>query len=258
MHVDRWGQPVGSRDRAADAYFKAVLERTKPALVLIDGMTTLYRIHGLDTNGVQGTDLVGGWMRSLTDSNRRTVLMIDHTSKNAGPESGPIGSQHKIAMIQGVALRVKATSRPRKGGVGHATLLVGKDRLGEVMGKSSEADTPVAAEVTFDNKTDPKRLTITYDAPNMASSAAAQFVDSRSGEMLRVLRAKAGILGEYEKAWMSPLEIRMAAGIEFDKTRERNTQTTLLQDLMDDGLIEHNGGQRSASKYRAVLPDDVD
>lgn len=258
MHVDRWGQQVGSRERRSDAILRETLERVDPEFILVDGTTTLYRIHGLDTNGVQGTDLVGGWLRGLTDNNRRTVLLIDHTSKNAGPESGPIGSQHKIAMVQGIALRVKASKRPRRGGVGEAVLLVGKDRLGQVMGVSSDADTPVAAEVVFDGTGPNGSLSITYDPPQPGSTSSVQFVDPRVGEMLRVLRAKAGILGEHDRAWMSPREIRLAAGVDFDAVREKNVQRDLLRDLVDEGEIEHNGVTTSASKYRAVLPPDID
>lgn len=257
MHVDRFGVPVPPRERLQDRVLAEALAHHDPTLIIVDGTTTLYRIHGLDTNGVQGTDVVGGWLRDLTDSNRRTVLLIDHTAKNAGPESGPIGSQHKIAMIQGAALRVSRNGpRPRPGSIGHATLLVLKDRLGKVIEKSSEADTPVAAEVTFDS-TQADRLTITYEKPDPNSTAGVRVVtDSRSDQMLRVLQERAASdLDNYgTSAWMSPAEIRVAGGVIFDQ-REKNKQRTLLTDLVDAGLIEHNGGSGHSSRYRAILPD---
>lgn len=259
MHVDRFGQQIkpGPNERQSDRVLRDLLASKNPALVIVDGTTTLYRIHGLDTNAVQGTDLVGGWLRSLTNGQRRTVLLIDHTSKNASAESGPIGSQHKIAMVQGIALRVKTGTRPRIGSTGHAALLVGKDRLGMVMGLSSDADMPVAAEVTFDSETDPKFCRITYAAPNAASTPGVQIIDSRSQSMLEALQAKAASdLDNYGDAWMRTSEVvALAAGVSFDKTKEPNVATTMLKALVVSGLVEHNGGARSASKYRAILPD---
>ena len=262
MHVDRFGQQIrpGPEERDSDRVMRDLLNTKNPALVIVDGTTTLYRIHGLDTNGVQGTDLVGGWLRSLTNGQRRTVLLIDHTSKNASAESGPIGSQHKIAMVQGVALRVGKGTRPRIGSIGNAPLLVGKDRLGMVMGKSSDADMPVAAEVTFDSATDPAFCRISYAAPNMASTPSVQIVDSRKEAMLDALREKLKNQGgNLDAAWMRPKEIRLAANISFETSgNEKNLQTELLQRLMDSGEVEHNGVKTSASKYRCISADPTD
>ena len=257
MHVNRWGEPIPPLDRPQDRVFNRLLAERDPSLVIVDGTTSLYRIHGLDTNGVVGTDLVGGWLRQITNGNRRTVILIDHTSKNAGPESGPIGSQHKIAMIQGAALRVKTHRRPRPGSVGHASLLVLKDRLGMVMEKASDADVPVAAEVTFDSQTTPGSLSITYEKPNPNSTSSVQFVDSRKTAMLDALVAWArGVLAQHggnldsaDQWWMTPKEIRTAAGTgDFNPP---DAQTRMLRELAQDGLVEHNGS-RGGSKWRAT------
>lgn len=257
MHVDRWGQPIPPLDRPQDRVFNRLLAEHDPSLVVVDGTTSLYRIHGLDTNGVQGTDLVGGWLRQITNGNRRTVILIDHTSKNAGPESGPIGSQHKIAMIQGAALRVKTHRRPRPGSIGHASLLVLKDRLGMVMEKASDADVPVAAEVTFDSQTTAGSLSITYEKPDPNSTPSVQFVDSRQTAMLDALTAWAqgvlaqngGNLDSADQWWMTPKEIRTAAGTgDFNPP---DVQTRMLRELAQDGLVEHNGS-RGGSKWRAT------
>lgn len=254
LHVDRWGEKKPNSGESSRVLADA-LRRYSPSLIIVDGTTSLFRIHGLDTNGAEGTDLVAGWLRQLTEgkkSNERTVILIDHTSKNAAADSGPIGSQHKIAMVQGTALHVKAdkSSRPRRGKIGSAALLVGKDRLGVVMGASSEGDPPVAANVTFDNETDPALLTITYATPDPRDSAHVQFTDAQQQVLDALVKRATDNPGDPALWFMSTKEVLTATG---RRDLDSNTMTGIFKMLAASSKIEHNGGQRSASKWRAVL-----
>lgn len=266
MHFDRYGQPIEPRNRPQDRVFDELLASRDPSLVIVDGTTSLYRIHGLDTNGVQGTDLVGGWLRRLTNSNRRTVILIDHTAKSAGVDSGPIGSQHKIAMIQGVALRVQKQIRPRPGIKGEATLLVLKDRLGKVVEHSSEADTPVAAHIVYDS-TVPGKLTITYGSPKPEDSGLARIIDSRGEAMLTALvQWSSANLGDIDAQWKSSDEAVMLSGTSFtDSERDKaSLPAKMLSEFVDrpeqvekrypDWTVETNGKRTRGKKWRAVPP----
>lgn len=163
MLVNKWGEANATADsRANEEALAAALASIDPGLIVVDGLTTLYGLHGLDTNDATSTDRITNFLKFLTRGNETTVLFIDHTGKSAGLGAMPIGSQHKIAMVQGAAIQVHADDRPRQGHVGHLRLAVGKDRLGKVRAASSSGDPQIAAEVTFDS-TDPSgqvRLTL--------------------------------------------------------------------------------------------------
>lgn len=132
MQRGKFGASPTDEGRENEETFRRHLERFDPTLIVVDGMTMLYGLHGLDTNDASGTDVIKSWLFSLTRSGRTTVIVIDHTGKNAGAGASPIGAHHKIAMIQGAALRADAVKRPMPGEHGQVRLTVYKDRLGEV------------------------------------------------------------------------------------------------------------------------------
>ena len=47
---------------------------------VVDGMTVLYGLHGLDSNDNASTDVITGWLKQLTRNGRSTVIVIDHMS----------------------------------------------------------------------------------------------------------------------------------------------------------------------------------
>ena len=149
---DRWGGIQDTEEsQIARNTFTSAIRQHDPSLVIVDGVTTLYSIHGLDTNDATSTDVIGRWLRGISDNNRRTTLLIDHTPKTASPGSTPLGSQHKIAMIQGAALQVHTSIQPRPGGCGKARIYVGKDRPGGVMENSTVTEPYCVADVEFDS-----------------------------------------------------------------------------------------------------------
>jgi KaiC/GvpD/RAD55 family RecA-like ATPase len=135
MQRDNWGNmkytPVGE----ANAHIlAATLEQTDPALIIADGMTSVYGLHGLDSNNSVQTDVITNWLKSLTRGGRTTVIIIDHMAKTGERGSMPIGSQHKVAMVQGTLLQVwpKDNKGPRLGAKSELELIVLKDRPGQV------------------------------------------------------------------------------------------------------------------------------
>lgn len=153
MQRDTWGNekrsPLGELNAAL---WEAALEQHRPGLVVVDGMSVLYGLHGLNTNDVTSTDVITNWLKKVTDNGRRTVIVIDHTSKGAEKGSSPIGSQHKISMVQGAAIQVVPVVQPMPGRLGHVELCIGKDRPGKVREISSDHKVQVAADVFIDSR----------------------------------------------------------------------------------------------------------
>ena len=134
--------------------FSALVDDFDPTLIIADGMTVLYGLHGLDTNDATSTDIIGTWLKALSRGNRTATIVIDHTGKGGG--RAPIGAHHKIAMVQGSAIHAAAIDQPMPGRVGTIQLSVTKDRHGYVRqfcppGKS-DMD-PEAGVVTLDSST---------------------------------------------------------------------------------------------------------
>lgn len=155
MQKSERGNGPTAAGKASEAAFAKALKEIDPALIVVDGMTRLFGLHGLNINDAVSTDVITTWLTSLTRGGRTTVLVIDHTSKNSGEGAGPIGSQHKIAMVQGTALRAESIQQPMPGKLGRVNLVVAKDRPGKVREFSSQNQgEQIAAEVVIDSRTE--------------------------------------------------------------------------------------------------------
>ena len=153
LQRNKWGEKMPTEKGAANqTAFDALLESIDPSLIVVDGMTVLYGIHGLDTNDAASTDVIIGWLKGLTRGSRSTVIVIDHTGKGAQRGATPLGSQHKMAMVQGSALQLCVVEQPYPGNPdGEMELVVGKDRPGAVRKVSTKVEHPVAAIVRMDS-----------------------------------------------------------------------------------------------------------
>lgn len=238
MQRDRWGdaQVTDTGRESTDALTRS-LNLRDPSLIIIDGTTTLYRIHGLDTNASNGTDLIGGWLRRLTDNGNRTVILIDHTGKTASPSSDPIGSQHKIAMIQGAALHVYATTKPRRGHRTTASIYLGKDRPGSVAEHSVDGEALKCAEVIFDSTG--KHLQITVETPD-PSKTRVDFTDDDRAAIEEVLR-------DHYPAWLTRSQILTV----MDKAMGYKKWGNRIEPMLDSNVIEKRGLSRDRA-YRLV------
>lgn len=176
MQRNRWGNAeptdVGRRN---SELFQMALDQKDPSLIIVDGMTVLYGLHGLDSNDAVSTDIITTWLKRLCRGGRSTVIVIDHTGKGASRGASPIGAHHKIAMVQGTALQVSPIDQPMPGVKGEVELIIYKDRPGVVRASSSRTKPAVAALVTLDsreegitrievNPPDPDVLTVTTDS----------------------------------------------------------------------------------------------
>lgn len=157
MQRNKWGkdQPTKSGEFAQDQ-FDMALQTLDPDIIVADGMTALYGLHGLDANDAVSTDVITSWLKRLTRNGRSTVIIIDHQAKSAEKGSMPIGSQHKVAMVQGTLLQVWPIKQPMPGDVGEMELVVLKDRPGQVRAHSQKTGgrgkAQVAGVVTLDSR----------------------------------------------------------------------------------------------------------
>ena len=152
MQRYRFGYAPTDEGKMSESIFRTLLQEYDPTLIVVDGMTVLYGLHGHDTNEATATDVITSWLKSLTRGGRSTVVVIDHTGKSGGAGASPIGAHHKVAMVQGSAIRADAIDRPMPGGLGLVNLVVFKDRPGAVRAHSTKQKEQVAAEVTIDSR----------------------------------------------------------------------------------------------------------
>lgn len=166
MQRNRWGssEPTDIGRRNAEL-FQMALEAKDPSLIVVDGMTVLYGLHGLDSNDAVSTDIITTWLKRLCRNGRSTVIVIDHTGKGAGRGASPIGAHHKIAMVQGTALQVSPIDQPMPGVRGTVELIVYKDRPGVVRSVSTRNKPAVAAVVVLDS-TEPNITRVEINPPD--------------------------------------------------------------------------------------------
>lgn len=270
MQRSRWGEPkptsVGEKN---NSLFLRMLEKHDPALIVADGMTVLYGLHGLDSNDSVQTDTITSWLKSLTRNGRTTVLVVDHTAKNPQRGSMPIGSQHKVSMVQGALLQTYPVRQPMPGAVGEVELIVLKDRPGKVRAASEKSGekAQLAARVFMDSTTE-GQTTMKVESPSVAQTAgeskttmeldlsrarAAERAESRDRENRVFLDVfdnelgrgyrKSEIIGRIdwsrlEGEWTSKRKANM-----FDRTKDR---------LLEAGWVVREGNTQGATYLLAV------
>lgn len=168
MQRSRWGD-----DRATDEgklnnqIFLRLLEERDPTLIVADGMSVLYGLHGLDTNDTTQTEIITSWLKTLSRNGRSTVIVVDHTAKDPQRGSMPIGSQHKVSMVQGTMLQAYPVRQPMPGAIGEVELIVLKDRPGQVrkIAQKSGEKAQLAARVLIDSQASDTVTTIALHPP---------------------------------------------------------------------------------------------
>ena len=204
MQRSRWGEDQASDiGRRGEAAFQRMLADVDPAVIVADGMTVLYGLHGLDSNDSVQTDVITSWLKSLTRNGRSTVILVDHTAKNPQRGSMPIGSQHKVSMVQGSLLQAYPISQPMPGEVGEIELIVLKDRPGKVRAASQKSGekAQLAARVRMDSRTEGEtRMTI--ESPQIATgrTAADDVADQQAKIDLDLRMARAAERAEQVQA----------------------------------------------------------
>lgn len=258
MQRSRWGESqatdVGRRSEAA---FDRLLADIDPSIIVADGMTVLYGLHGLDSNDSVQTDTITSWLKSLSRNGRSTVVLVDHTAKNPQRGSLPIGSQHKVSMVQGTLLQAYPVAQPMPGAVGEVELIVLKDRPGKVRAASEKSGekAQLAARVVMDStKDDETTMTLEAPKPKPGGSGGPSRLDidlknSRAAERAeKIDRENAVVLSAFGGIFDRKLTSRQIAGFIFSVPKledvsspQINKAKRVLDRLIDDGSIEKQG-----------------
>lgn len=220
----------------------AVIEATRDAaLVVIDSTGEALAHSGLNQNN---DDEVGAWMNNTARVLARggaTVLMIDHMVKSKDDQGRfAIGSQRKLAAVDGIAYTVTVLASPALDKVGRLLLKVSKDRHGNY------AQGETAAQVTV------------TPGPDSAILVAVEATDSGTSKVekqLTHLMEKVSRLLEDEPAGRSSKIIEASI-----QSRAAHVRTAIRQ-LVEAGFAERQGDGRytvyvSTGAYRE--PSDLD
>ena len=280
MQRNKWGkdQPTRSGEFAQDQ-FDMALTTLDPDIIVADGMTALYGLHGLDANDAVSTDVITSWLKRLTRNGRSTVIIIDHQAKSAEKGSMPIGSQHKVAMVQGTLLQVWPIKQPMPGAVGEMELVVLKDRPGQVRAHSQKTGgrgkAQVAGVVTLDSRveghssliiTPPRRTSpggggqLNAEGEDVADvgerveidltemTAAMEKMAREQDEEETVLAVYGGEVGREAKA----ADIYLIVGEELPQARAK----AALDRLVRRGWLTQSGSRRGATYTLVAVADD--
>lgn len=275
MMRGRFSQGPDEEHKARSSRFRVLLESYDPTLIVVDGMTTLYNSHGLDTNAAGDTDVIGSWLKSLARNGRTTALVIDHTGKSSVKGDAPIGAHHKIAMIQGTALQVVPKEQPMPGALGRIELIVHKDRPGAVRVNSGPprgtSRIQTAAFVFIDSTTPGMtRLSIDPPNPNDLDTLDDEEVNGRAIEKAESQRRKAEYArevrqmrdsvmlaygGEDGKSF-SAKELHEVLSLEWVNSQWSPLLEEVVKQLADEGQIVKTGGRGNA-RYEFHLDEEA-
>lgn len=264
MQRDHWGGHKATAIGEANAtLFAHTLEQIDPTLIIADGMTSIYGLHGLDSNNSVETDVITSWLKSLSRNGRTTVVIIDHMAKSAEKGSMPIGSQHKVSMVQGTLLQVWPVRQPILGSVGEVELIVLKDRPGQVRKNAGKlvGRSQVAAKVTIDS-TVPGVTKFTIGTPPNAGQPQAPAAAPSTPTATKVDRDAARAFTKLQRTkdedalFLSPFkgiagtrlsgkEILTAIGADWVAKGWTNTSLNITRDrLVQTGWLLKTGGER--------------
>jgi hypothetical protein len=261
MQRDKWGTDRPTDVGATNARQLAeTLEQFDPTLIIVDGMTTLYGLHGLDSNNSVETDVITSWLKSLSREGRTTVIIIDHMAKASPRGSMPIGSQHKVSMVQGSLIQVWPVDQPILGRVGKLELIVLKDRPGQVRryaGKLNEkaqlaATLSIDSTGFYDNGSTKTIVTLASPPPDMTGPVppalqkivvdASKISDAQKRKAEQTERMNAlfySAFGNQSGVSLSGPEIIAKIGVAW---RQAGFSITALQTTRNRLVAPRNGG----------------
>lgn len=259
MQRDRFGQEASSDPgRDNSALFKTALDRIDPSLIVADGMTVLYGLHGLNPNDAVNTDVITGWLKRLTRNGRTTVIVIDHAGKGGKRGESPIGSQHKVAMVQGALLQAWPISQPRPGALGEVELIVLKDRPGRVREHAQDSGgdkAQVAALCRIDSR-EGNTTKLTFNtAPNAMTALDKGIIDASRAEAAE--RAEKGRMWDervkhvYEGELGRSYSLKEISEALADFEAPGQVKAAVLR-LVDQGWLAKVGKTR-AQKYELIV-----
>jgi hypothetical protein len=136
FHYFRPDDQITEHDQAA---FRRLVTKHQPTLVVLDGVTEAFALHGLSINSAEEAAM---WFRNFArqfqvkptpEYDGPAIVELDHVVKSHESRNGwAIGSIHKKAGIKGAAYQVVTVAPFGKGKHGISRLLLEKDSPGGV------------------------------------------------------------------------------------------------------------------------------
>lgn len=161
----RPGGPLAEPDRVR-------IEQGGWSLVVVDSAGESLAVEGVNPNA---DDEVAGWFRRLPRllaANGATVLLLDHVAKDRETRGGwAIGSQRKLAAIDGAAYTLEVISAPTRETEGKVLLRCSKDRHG------THQRGGVVAEVTVSAGDSVKVTVLAPQGPSAPTAAMERVCD---------------------------------------------------------------------------------
>ncbi|MCX9191709.1 hypothetical protein C3Y87_09835 [Carbonactinospora thermoautotrophica] len=245
-------RPVERPEPGTDAKrdFNELLTSRRYRIAVIDGVTDALAIWGLDQNNAGDVaTFVRALPRRIQDATGAAVVMIDHVVKsNDARGRFAIGSQHKLAALDGVAYVVEPAEPIAPGKRGVIVLRVAKDRPGFVRAHSgayrSSDRTQEAARVMLDSR---DAETTRYEVGIPAS------LDAETGE---IKPWRPTVLMERISRFLE-LEPRSSGRrIREEVAGSAQAITQALAFLVEDGYVraENRAGKGAGKVYSVIKP----
>lgn len=216
----------------------------------VDGVTDALTVYGLNPN--EGTDVasfIRRVPRRIADETGAAVACVDHVTKSSeGRGRFAIGSQHKMAGLDGVAYTVAPVEPLAPGKRGTVVLRVAKDRPGWVRahaGAWSKTDrTQEAARIVLDSTT-PGETRFEVQTPETLDAATGEAKEWRpTGVMSAVV--------DYLSAAGETTQTRLEGAV----SGRASTVREAIGFLITDGVVQVTNGPRG-SKLLALASQNV-
>jgi hypothetical protein len=231
---------------------------------VVDGVTEAMALSGLSTDS--NTD-VAAWQleqpRAIASRTGAAVACIDHVTKDADTRGRhAIGSQHKLAGLDGAAFVVEIDAPFGEGEVGVATIRLAKDRPGKLRGRLGvdyrpKDHTHVVAKFRHD-ATDPEQIIATLDAPIAGQSQAPRGKAHKSRrptwQMEQVSKYWAATADTRERSKNKTVDAMARLYADDNRRPTRQGWRDAIGLLVDEGFAKYEDAQRGGQIYYNIKP----
>lgn len=207
----------------------ALLERLRPALVVLDSFDALLALHGLDPNASKDVEAFYRYVVGPLRAHGAAVVILDHVTKSKEARGRfAIGSQRKTGAAE-VALGFEIVQPFGRGRTGLARIVTHKDRLGHLA-------RPRAAELEL--RSDPGTGAVAWTFRAAQDATGDTFRPTR-------LMEKVSRYVEAHVAEEAPALSAIETGVEGKGAYVRQA----VEILVAEAYLEEQSGPRGARRF---------
>jgi hypothetical protein len=196
----------------AEADITTALDEFPPELVVLDGVTAAYALHGWDISKAEDAARWQHLVRRTVRASGATSIEVDRTGNDETP--GAVGSQHKRAGLDGAQFTFSEGAPVTRGVPGYAYVNITKDRYGHIRPHAVNNEIgvlhvdPLAKGgphvfIAPPQSASDKRaqqlgalVATICDEPGIATGPLAAKVHMRAGDVKRLLKDESRVRGE--------------------------------------------------------------